>query len=72
MVEKFDWNPEKRDFIISESELRALLRAEWLECMVGGQAFYRVYKETGLDETAPYSYAEDRLKDFLLYNPKLP
>lgn len=63
---------EDRKYIISEPTLMQLLRAEWLVEMMGQQAFYRVYKETEVDSMAPYFYAEDRLKDFFQYNPKLP
>lgn len=85
MVGKDDWifdektnstsekdTKEDRQFIVSESELNALLRAEWLVSMIGAQAYYRLYKKLWIESTAPYSYAEERLNDFLQYNPKLP
>lgn len=75
MVEKNDWKKdaeEDRDFIISESELSALLRSEWLETMIGLQVSYQICKELGFDSKVPYRYAEERLKNFVQYNPKLP
>ena len=77
MVENISWIPiekdeDDREFIVSATTLKKLLRAEWLEKMIGDLVFYQICKELEIDPFTPSFYAEDRLLDFVQYNPKLP
>ena len=63
---------DDREFIVSATTLKKLLRAEWLEKMIGDRVFYQICKELEIDSFTPSYYAEDRLSNFVQYNPKLP